>query len=342
MSRAIPLAIGYVVSIVAPFPRNLPGVVIFAVSTVSVLGSWFHDGVHRNLKTPLAPVMMRLGSSPVGFSTRWWLVKHLRLHHRYPGDPALDPDIQFGYLARVSAAQPWRRPHAAQHLYLWPLYPFATLKMLKFDEPGLARRYLTLLGSRRVPATHALLVEKYLPMVAVWAPIFLCHPILDALLTFLVFHLVTGLLVSLITQIQHNTALADTTGRAQSHRPLCRQLARTTDVGHSRGMWWWICGGVNFHVVHHLAPTLTFLELPGATARLRADLREVGVEVPTHNGLAAATRSHAILLRSLSRPSGPAAAAPLTSASFQPMGVRCASSPATSVRPETVAGPQTI
>jgi fatty acid desaturase len=55
-------------------------------------------------------------------------------------------------------------------------------------------------------------------------------------------------------------------------------------------------------VAHHLAPTLTFFELPAVTERLRAELYEAGVELPTHRGLWAALRSHATLLRLLSRP----------------------------------------
>jgi fatty acid desaturase len=137
------------------------------------------------------------------------------------------------------------------------------------------------------------------------------QPLLGALLTFLAFHLVAGVMGAVITQIQHNTALVAGGEMPSNRRPLCEQLFRTSDVGISTNLWWWICGGVSFHVVHHLAPSLTFLELPAATARLRAALRGWGYELPAHRGLAAAIASHTALLRALSRPAVPSLEGPV-------------------------------
>lgn len=300
-SRVAPMAAGYAGMILLAFPYHLLAAAVFAVATISILGSWFHDGVHNNIRAPFSQAMKRLGSSPVGFSPRWWLLKHLRLHHRYPGNPAFDPDIQFGHIARISPAQPWQRSHATQHIHMWFLYPFATLNMLKPDEPMLTRRYSRLLGLNNPTPAWVLLVDKYIPPTLVWTPVFLAQPGLGGLQTFVAFHLVAGTLASLITQVQHNTTLSSTVEDYSSRWPLCEQLMRTTDVGSTRGLWWWLCGGVNFHVAHHLAPTLSFLELPAVTTRLRRDLRELGIELPAHSGVAAAIRSHATLLRELSR-----------------------------------------
>ncbi|WP_155370750.1 fatty acid desaturase family protein [Catellatospora vulcania] len=304
IARLAPLAVGYGGTVWLAYPLDMAFAVLFAFATTSLLGSWFHDGVHSSIRHPLARLLMRLGAAPVGFSPRWWLLKHVRLHHRYPGNPEFDPDIQLGYVVRVSALQPWRRRHRTQHLHIWPLYALATLNILKPEEARVVGRYARLIELRRPPPGWLLLVDKYVPFALVWTPLVLTHGAGNALRVFIAFHLVAGVLASLITQVQHNTALSgDAVGRSPG-LPLCEQLLRTTDVGHGRGVWWWLCGGVNFHIVHHLAPTLTFFELPEVSARLRAALREAGYELPAHAGLWAAVRSHHRLLRQLSRPEG--------------------------------------
>jgi linoleoyl-CoA desaturase len=303
ISRLLPAVAGYVGMAVLPFPKNLPAVVIFAIATVSLLGSWFHDAVHGSAHVPgvVAALMERIGSAPVGFSPKWWAYKHVRLHHRYVSNPELDPDIQFGYLGRVSRSQPWRAPHSTQHVHMWFLLPLATLNMIKPSEPWLMRRFGGRAGFGAPPPVWVFLVDKYVPCALVWLPVFLSQSWWGAAGTFLSFHLVAGTLVSFITQVQHNTLLADDGDDFSMRWPLCEQVLRTTDVGVAQGVWWWICGGANFHVAHHLAPSLSFLELPSVSTRLRFNLREVGVELPVHKNMFSAIASHAALIRTLAR-----------------------------------------
>ncbi len=107
-SRVIPLLLGYSLMFV-PWPIDYLGVALFAVATVSLLGSWFHDAVHGNVpwSAMAARLVERLGAGPLGISPLWWQYKHVRMHHRYVSNPEFDPDIQFGLLARVSIAQDW-------------------------------------------------------------------------------------------------------------------------------------------------------------------------------------------------------------------------------------------
>ncbi len=301
LSRAIPQAAGYAGLLLLPFPQNLIPLAMFSVATVSMLGSWYHDAVHKTTGMPslAASFIERMASSPVGFSPRWWDYKHVRLHHTYVGNPEFDPDIQFGLFARVSAAQRWRRAHTSQHFHLWLLLPFATLNMLKPAECWLAPRYRRYRGLSSMPPGYIFLLDKYVPLLVIWLPVFAVHGWFAAYL-FLIFQGLSGLLVSLVTQVQHNTALSNAGTDYTRRWPLCEQFARTADVGIVVGCWWWLSGGTNFHVVHHLVPSLSFLELPAATARLRREMADIGISYPVHATLAGALRSHARLLRRLS------------------------------------------
>jgi linoleoyl-CoA desaturase len=303
-SRLVPMVAGYLGTVLVDFPANVPAILLFAVANVSMLGSWFHDAVHRNVDAPRPAVelLARVGSAAVGFSPRWWSYKHVRMHHRFVSNPEFDPDIQFSYLARVSSAQPWRRPHATQHVHMWLLLPLATLNMLKPSELWAVRRFRRYSGLGAPPSGWRFLADRYPLLALVWLPAFLAQGPRLGFLCFLLFQLAAGTLVSVITQVQHNTALSDDGDDYSARWPLCEQLARTTDAGGSTGFWWWLSGGTNFHVAHHLIPSLSFLELPAVTARLRADLAAIGVPYPAHDGLVEALRSHAKLLRTLARP----------------------------------------
>jgi len=302
--RTLAMCGGYTLVITGSTAVGTAGAVLFALVCVSMVGSWFHDAVHGNVRGSRLKVeaILRAGSAPIGLGPRWWFHKHVRLHHRYTGNPAFDPDIQFGHLGRVTREQPWQPLHRAQHLYMWFLLPFATLNMLKPSEPWTVRRaaFAAALGRQRRGWGWLLLADKYVPHLAVWLPVFLLQPAYRAWSAYLVFHLVAGTFISLITQVQHNTDLAEHGPSSGAAEPLVSQVRRSTDVGHRKDFWYWLSGGTTYHVVHHVAPTLTFPELPGATARLQRALNDTGEQIRVHPGMWAAVRSHARLIRALS------------------------------------------
>lgn len=303
LSRTVPLALGYLGMMRLDRYSAVAAAVVFAVANVSMLGSWFHDGVHGCAPGPrlLSRPLMRVAAAPAGFGPLWWQYKHVRLHHRYPGDPQFDPDIQFGVLGRVSRAQRRRRLHATQHVHMWLLLPFTTLAMLKPVELWRTRTFGRLLGGQPMPRSSTFLVDRYLPMALVWAPLFVTRPGGQALSMFACFHVVVGTLVSLVTQVQHNTALTQSDDPLDWEFKFWEQIRRSSDITSRFGLWWWLTGGTNMHAAHHLIPTVSFLELPAVTRRLRVTLRSVNLDVPTHPGFLSALSSHARLIRTLSR-----------------------------------------
>lgn len=152
-SRLLSLIAGYTCMVTVRLPESLVGCLIFAIADVALLGSWFHDIVHMTKKSRTCGLrtLVRMISAPVGFGPLWWSYKHVRMHHRYVANPEFDPDIQFGYIARVSPAQTWHPIHAAQPIYLWLLLPFSTLNMLKPAELARARNFRKYRGIGRPP-----------------------------------------------------------------------------------------------------------------------------------------------------------------------------------------------
>jgi linoleoyl-CoA desaturase len=263
------------------------------VVSISLIGSWFHEAVHNNLR--LASGTRRVAryafSAPFAASQLWWDQKHLRGHHPYPKDALRDSDIQFGCLARVSADQQWRPTHRVQHWTFWLLAPLGTLAMTLPTELARLRRADT---SRTVTGPRYL-ADKYGPFLIVWVPVLLVssHP----WLVFACFFGASGVTASLISQVQHNSN-ADVCARSVGK--LSYQLLSSSDLSGRQRLWWWMSGGTSFHTVHHLVPQLTFLELPAATRRLSLILEPLGYQVHTYPTMRSAWCAHVARLAQLS------------------------------------------
>lgn len=110
--------------------RMVSAAVLF-LGLIAVATSIMHDANHgaffRNTR------MNRLLSyvaDGLGTSSWLWKFKHNVLHHGATNIYGVDSDIAQAPFARLSPWQPWRSWHRHQHIYLWPLYGFFTLKNL--------------------------------------------------------------------------------------------------------------------------------------------------------------------------------------------------------------------
>ena len=278
------------------------GAGLLAVATVSLVGSWFHEALHGNiLRSSTARYLVRVTcTAPLAVSQSWWNYKHLRGHHPNPQDPERDPDIQFGPIARVCNDQEWRPTHRLQAWTFWLFSPLTTIAMAmpgEFRHLRSARR----VGTRGHFWRYA--IEKYTPSLLFWLPFYWTRPLPTALVVSGVFWLTTGIIAAAVTQAQH-TALTRPLG-VDDPLPLTKQLLSSSDLTSSLRMWWWVSGGTSKHVVHHLVPKLTFLELPAATIRLNECLRPFALEVHTFPSFRAVLKSHTRILRDLGRPPSP-------------------------------------
>lgn len=317
------------------------GSLITGVAAITLVGTLFHECVHLNL--PVRPAVQvwlgRLAGAPVGLSYSWWRMKHVRLHHTYVGDPARDPDIQFGPLVRVKPQQPWRPWHRLQPVLVALGMPFATLNMLRPADltrvhrptptptsttaptpaatPAVTRaptptpaptpaptRAPTAVGHPRSWA--ALVAEKYAGWAACWAPLIWMTGPAHGLAALLGFHLVAGVHAGVIAQLQHGTELSNRQAPAPSWGWRERQVHSTADTASRFGIWWWLSGGNSRHVAHHLHPRLTYIEAPAATRALKS---QIPPPWPEHPNVLAALRSLLAMHVRLSRPEPPASSA---------------------------------
>ncbi len=294
--RSVALAVGWYGVLRGDVVVSIAAAMWCGLVSISLVGSWFHEALHGNLgiRGWRRSAIRYAITAPFAVSQPWWDYKHLRGHHPSPRDALLDPDIQFGALARVTPAQPYRTTHRLQHVTFWLLAPLATLAMLVPKELKQLRR----LSPRSAPTVARFLIDKYVFFVLLWGGVILARGPMLGMGVWCAFFLTTGTLAAVIAQVQHNANRLPTV--PVSSADLTYQLQSSSDIGCHKGLWWWVSGGTTFHVVHHLVPQLSFLELPASTTRLRRVLDDHGETVPMFATMSVALRSHRARLRELS------------------------------------------
>jgi linoleoyl-CoA desaturase len=272
-----------------------------------------HDGGHNAYSkhrwiNKLAATALDL----IGGSSYVWHFKHAVIHHTYVNITGWDTDIDFGNLARVTPHQKRLHFHRWQHLYLWPLYGFLAIKWQLFDD----FQYIITgrLGRHRVPRpTRKNLVifiaGKVVFFTWVFAIPLLFHHIGAVLFYYGIAVFVLGMVLSLIFQLPHCVGQADfprpemDTGRIKKSWA-AHQAEVTLDFAQKNRAATWLLGGLNFHLEHHLFPTICHIYYPSIAGIVRETCREFGVPYAAHNSFVKGVASHYRWLKQMGMPDG--------------------------------------
>jgi linoleoyl-CoA desaturase len=263
-----------------------------------------HDGSHGSYSAhPRVNRVMAFTLDLLGGSSYVWKHKHNVLHHTWPNVAGVDDDIDTGGLARLSPAQPRRRLHRFQHLYMWPLYGLLAVKWHLFDD--FAALATGRLGGQRLPRPGSgdllTLVAGKLAFAA-WAfglPL-LRHPASTVALVYLATAAVVGLTLSVVFQLAHCVPEAIRAPVRSASWAVC-QVESSVDFARGSRLLGWYLGGLNFQIEHHLFPQLCHVHYPGIAPLVEATCRDFGVSYHARPTFRAALASHFWLLERLGR-----------------------------------------
>jgi linoleoyl-CoA desaturase len=263
-----------------------------------------HDGSHGSYSAhPRVNRVMAFTLDLLGGSSYVWKHKHNVLHHTWPNVAGVDDDIDTGGLARLSPAQPRRRLHRFQHLYMWPLYGLLAVKWHLFDD--FAALATGRLGGQRLPRPGSgdllTLVAGKLAFAA-WAfglPL-LRHPASTVALVYLATAAVVGLTLSVVFQLAHCVPEAIPAPVRSASWAVC-QVESSVDFARGSRLLGWYLGGLNFQIEHHLFPQLCHVHYPGIAPLVEATCRDFGVSYHARPTFRAALASHFWLLERLGR-----------------------------------------
>ena len=246
----------------------------------------------------------------LGGNIYYWKIKHNVNHHTYTNVEGMDSDIDVKPFMRLHADQPLHSYHRFQHIYWVFLYGISYLAWIFFED---FQKYAT--GrisptSERKPIPlkeHFIFWFTKVMYVGVYAVI----PILFAgwlpwLIGFLIVTFVCGLAISVVFQLAHvveGTAFhSATTGEAKGKQGwAAHQIESTANFATSSKSLYWLLGGLNFQIEHHLFPRISHIHYPAISVFVKESCRKWGIPYREHASMLDAIISHIVYLRRLGR-----------------------------------------
>jgi linoleoyl-CoA desaturase len=294
--------------------------VSFVLAATGIAFNLMHDGNHQAFSRHrrlnwLAGLTLDL----LGGSSLFWGQDHNKRHHDAPNVDPFDGDIQYGSVARVSPAQPWRPWFGAQQYYMWILYALIPqrwqfyLDFRKLLRPEAAHT----LRHRLAQRSHWLMLAGKCVFVG-WAFVIpaLLHPWWCVLGVYLAGAALSGLLLGTVLQWAHCVEGARFTDASCPRDRLSEswlevQVEATQDVRLPRWLSWYV-GGLDHQIEHHLFPRYPHTVYRRIAPSIEHFCRRNQLAYRSHANLGVALRAHFRWLRAMG--ARPETVAPLATA----------------------------
>lgn len=291
---------------------------LFALYITSGLGmagigmGIMHDAIHGSYsKNKNINTLLSYTFNLIGANAAIWKVQHNVLHHTFTNIDDADDDLNAPFFLRFSPHAKHYWVHQFQHIYIWFFYGISTLSWITTKDFVRLNRYKNLgffnkkNEYKRVLASMTawkLLYYSYalvLPMLMVPLPWWLI------LLAFLSMHFVTGLLVSIVFQIAHimpdiQFPLPDEKGRMKSDW-YTHQFETTSNFAPKSRLLFWLLGGLNHQVEHHLLPDVCHVHYKELTPIVIATAHEYNMPYYVKKSIFQAIIDHTKMLRLLGK-----------------------------------------
>jgi linoleoyl-CoA desaturase len=286
----------------------IAGSVSLGLASAGVGFSIMHDANHGGYSRHAS--VNRVASHSldlIGGSSYVWAAKHLA-HHTYTNVADHDPDIDALPFARFEPTQARRPWHRYQHIYIWILYAFVTMRwQFATDFTFLARGTAGRSPFRRPRGWNLAALTLGKAFFVLWAiviPLAL-RPALPVVGVFVLASAVASVALTVVFQLSH--CLEETTTMAADEPPpgLTRpqwhvhQVESTSDFAQQNRVVDWYVGGLNHQIEHHLFPRVPHTLYPQLAGIVRQAAAEHGVAYNNHPTVRSALRSHSRWLRRL-------------------------------------------
>lgn len=306
----LPLAIAVYLSLIVLHPAVWISILL-CVSLGFVLAfigfNIMHDAAHGSYSSSKAlNEIMSLTLNLMGGNAYIWKVKHNIVHHTYTNINGEDEDIHVPIL-RLSPDQPRRWYHRYQHLYAPVLYMFTSLMWVLFND--YYKYFARKIESTPIPRMS--LSEKMI----FWGSkllnlaIFLLIPAwifgwLPALIGLLIMHGSMGITLALVFQMAHcvedtRFPMPQPESKKIENEWALHEVATTANFGTNSKLLYWLIGGLNFQIEHHLFPRISHVHYPAISSIVREVCQEFQVPYVAYPSFASAVRSHLRYLRRL-------------------------------------------
>ncbi|MBR9919629.1 MAG: acyl-CoA desaturase [Bacteroidetes bacterium] len=272
-----------------------------------------HDANHGSYSTnKTVNKIMARSMEIIGGSSFTWNIQHNIMHHSYTNIYGLDEDIDDKPFLRLSPHGKYKAYHRFQHIYAMVLYSMATLSWLLFKDfkqlvhynrTGLTEKS----GSKPTKETLRMLGSKALYVLClVVLPLAMGVAWWAVLLGFLLMHLITGFIITIIFQLAHvvegpSHHTPEKTGTMENTWAI-HQLITTANFACQNRFVTWFTGGLNHQIEHHLFPSICHIHYRKISRIVRQTAKEFGLPYHEFPKFRLALMSHLGVLREFGQP----------------------------------------
>ncbi len=210
----------------------------------------------------------------MGANSYIWKIRHTRFHHNYPNVMGWDTDFEQSPIARVFPHGPFSSMHKYQHIYLPLIYPLYLLNWLLirdfkdfFNRKQIVWKavniptieYIKLFIFKTIFIGYTVILPKYMLNIS-WA---------QAISAFLVM-VFTASIISLMVLLSPHAStesefpVPDEDGKMATPWYV-HQLTCTNDVKEDNFFTRFFMGCFNYHIAHHLFPSVNHVYYPEIT-----------------------------------------------------------------------------
>ena len=269
-----------------------------------------HDAIHGSYsKNKDINTLLGYTFNLIGANATVWKIQHNVLHHTFTNIEHADDDLNAPFFLRFTPHAKHYWAHQFQHIYIWFFYSLSTIswittkdfvRLKRFRDMGyLNKKYeykkalISMAAWKLFYYSYALVLPIIMVQQAWWM----------ILLAFLCMHFITGLLVSIVFQISHimpatEFPLPDKQGLMKDDW-YAHQFATTSNFSPKGKLIFWLLGGLNYQVEHHLLPDVCHVHYKGLTKIVSDTAREFGMPYHVKKSMLHAIIAHTKMLRVL-------------------------------------------
>ena len=289
---------------------------VFGLYIVSGLGmagigmGVMHDAIHGSYsKHKRVNTLLGYTFNLIGANATIWNIQHNVLHHTYTNIDESDDDINMPFFLRFSPHAKHYKLHRFQYIYIWFFYSISTLawvtakdyvRLYRYKNKGFLKSkhqfrnaLISMVTWKFVYFAYAIVIPIIISPLAWWV----------VLLAFVVMHLLVGLLVSIVFQIAHimpssEFPLPNSEGEIENdwYR---HQFDTTTNFSPKNKILFWLIGGLNYQVEHHILPDVCHIHYKSISTIVANTAREFGVPYHVKHNLGHALADHVKMLKIL-------------------------------------------
>lgn len=233
----------------------------------------------------------------LGGNIYFWKVKHNVNHHTFTNIEGIDSDLDVRPLMRLHPNQSRLRIHRYQHIYWVALYSLSYMAWVFYED---FLKYFRGKIAVHMKPMNLPLKEHIIFWVTklCYVLVFLVIPSvmlgwLKALIGFLIVSGVCGLFISVVFQLAHVVEGNDFPLEKKIEEEWAvHQVKTTSNFATSNKFLFWVLGGLNFQIEHHLFPKISHIHYPHISRLVKETCEEFNIAYHEYASLSRAFLSH--------------------------------------------------